>query len=187
MDNIPLFDFDKYKQNTDKKLIQIGQQLRKMSSIYRLDVSGHEKLWLTGGKKFDNFINILNKETEYIGIPAIKNPESLMYYTQTFEEYDELLTKNIAFIDLWDSAANNTVLECIFRNTPLIVNRTAGVVEYLGPDYPLYFNSLNEIQSLLSEDKLMLAHEYLANLCKDDLTLSYFTKQFVNASYNAFT
>ena len=67
---------------------------------------------------------------------------------------NKLLEKNIVFIDLYDSAANNTVLECIIRNTPLIVNRTPGVVEYLGEDYPLYFDNLDEVDGLLELEKL---------------------------------
>ena len=63
-------------------------------------------------------------------------------YTNTFKEYDQLLEKNIVFIELIDASANNTILECIVRNTPIIVNKIEPVVEYLGDDYPLYFENL---------------------------------------------
>ena len=45
------FDFDKFKENENKKIIQIGWWLRKLSAIYRLPISksnrlGYEKIRL---------------------------------------------------------------------------------------------------------------------------------------------
>ena len=51
---------------------------------------------------------------------------------------------NIAFLDLYDSSVNNAVIECIVRNTPVLVNKIPPIVELLGPNYPFYFNDLNE-------------------------------------------
>jgi hypothetical protein len=39
----------------------------------------------------------------------------------------------------------STKVECIIRGTPVIVNKIGGVSEYLGDNYPLYFNSLDEV------------------------------------------
>ena len=50
----------------------------------------------------------------------------------------------MVFLDLYDSSANNAVIECIARGTPLLINPIPGVVEYLGEDYPFYFNTLQE-------------------------------------------
>ena len=65
-----------------------------------------------------------------------------MKYLNLFEEYDDLLSKNIIFIDLYDASANTVVVECIARKTPLLVTRLDAVIEYLGKDYPLYFDNL---------------------------------------------
>jgi beta-1,4-mannosyl-glycoprotein beta-1,4-N-acetylglucosaminyltransferase len=108
-----------------------------------------------------------------------------MYYTSTFQEYDELLSKNIVFIHLFDAAANNTVLECIIRNTPIIVNRIEAVVEYLGEDYPLYFNELSEVPDLLN--KVEQAHIYLKNMDKTSISMDYFCTRLlgsINYSFN---
>jgi hypothetical protein len=45
-------------------------------------------------------------------------------------------------MDLYDATSNNAIVECIIRNTPIIVNKLPGVVDYLGENYPLYFNIL---------------------------------------------
>jgi hypothetical protein len=100
-----------------------------------------------------------------------------MYYTKTFDEYDELLTKNIIFIDFFDTAANTAIVECIIRGTPIIVNKIGGVVEYLGENYPLYFDTLDNVPSLLNVDKIKEAHEYLVNLNKEELSIDFFLKK----------
>ena len=102
-----------------------------------------------------------------------------MKYTYTFDEYDLLLSENIVFIDLFDSAANNVVLECIVRNTPIIVNKTPGVLEYLGNEYPLYFESLSDVPGLLTTDKIISAYNYLLRLDKEKFTLDRFIKTFM--------
>ena len=54
----------------------------------------------------------------------------------TAHRYDCLLPENVMAIELFDASANNVVVECIARNTPIIVNRHPAVVEYLTADYP---------------------------------------------------
>jgi hypothetical protein len=179
--NIPEFTMSAFIQNENKILIQIGQQLRKISSIYYLNNVSCNKLWLTGTRNFDKMRDLLYKEIHYLGLnPSDINKNIKMYYTETFEEYDELLTKNLVFIDLFDAAANNTILECIIRNTPLIVNKIEGVVDYLGSEYPLYFNNLSEIPSLIDGKKITQAHEYLKQMDKSQFT----TESFLNGLFN---
>jgi hypothetical protein len=183
---VPLFDLNKYIDNTNKYIIQIGKQLRKVSSIYLLpEQPSYKKLWLTGSKDYNNCIQHLNDELFYLNIPlsSINLNSVKMYYTSTFEEYDDYLSKNIVFIDVWDAAANNAVLECICRNTPLIVNKVPGVVDYLGENYPLYFNSLSDVPNLLKIVNITRAHKYLKNMNKDDITLDRFVSDLFNIAY----
>jgi hypothetical protein len=110
-----------------------------------------------------------------------------MIYTKNFDEYDTLLTNNIVFMELYDATANNAIVECIVRNTPIIVNKIPGVVDYLGDDYPLYFNNLQEIPALLTEQNILNAHLYLSNMNKEDLEISYFNKKLFTLLYNIFS
>lgn len=59
---------------------------------------------------------------------------------------------------MFNSSANNTILECIARNTPIIVRTNPAIVEYLGENYPLYFESLNDLNKLF-----LLPRETLMN------------------------
>jgi hypothetical protein len=177
-ENIPLFSIDKYIKNDNKKIIQIGQQLRKMTSIYKLNITDHTKLWLTGTKNFKNITNLFHKEKKYLNVQNIDINDIEMKYTNTFEEYDNLLSENIVFIDLFDAAANNTILECILRRTPIIVNKLPATIYYLGEDYPLFFNNIDDIPNLLNIKNIEKAHIYLDNIKLTD------TKEFISNIVN---
>ena len=176
------FNLENYFNNPNKKLVQIGQQLRKVTSIYLLSNIKHEKIWLTGTKKIKYCEKLLMNESSYLSVTIPKSiKDSIkMYYTNTIEEYDTILSQNIVFVDLFDAAANNTVLECIVRNTPLIIKKIEGVVEYLGEDYPLYFTKLDQVNDLLKPENIMKAHEYLKNMDKSDIDINYFIKSLIN-------
>ena len=152
-----------------------------MTSIYLLNSNKFKKIWLTGTKNFEKCVYLLNCEQQEFN-KKIKNfNEVEMKYTSTFKEYDELLSKNIVFIDLFDASANNTVMECIIRNTPLIVNKLPAIVEYLGEEYPLYFNDLSEISNMLDNNELLLkTHNYLKNMDKSEFSIEYFIKKIMS-------
>lgn len=188
-DRIPLFDPQKYLTNKNKLLIQLGQQCRKVTSIYRLKLlENHKKLWLTGIKDIKACLEMRDNEIDYLHLnrASLDLDQVVVRYTNTWEEYDWLLSSNIVFIDLFDASANNSVLECIVRNTPLIITKIPSVVEYLGSSYPLYFTKLEEVPDLLSYDKITQAHEYLMKMDKSDLTINHFMKELytlVNRHY----
>ena len=186
-DNIPLFNEKLFFDNDNKKLIQIGQQLRKMTSIYLLNDVHCSKMWLTGTKNFEKMHSLLKKEIEYLGIDKSKMSTTVeMKYTDTFEEFDELLTKNLVFVDLFDASANNTVLECIVRNTPIIINKLDGVMDYLGEDYPLYYNDLSEVPNLIETQKILSAHEYLKKMDKKPFKIQTFLNNLYDIVYQHF-
>ena len=72
------------------------------------------------------------------------------------------MSESVVFLDLYDSIANNAVVECISRQTPILVNPIDSVVEYLGKDYPFYYYSLDEAAEKLEDDDLIKeTSEYL--------------------------
>jgi hypothetical protein len=76
------------------------------------------------------------------------------------EEYDELLATSVIFLDLITAAGITTLVECLARGTPLLINSSPGVREYLGDDYPLYFGSIQEAETNLQDLELIrAAHE----------------------------
>lgn len=96
-------------------------------------------------------------------------------------DYDELLSKNIVFLNLVDCSAVNTVIECITRNTPLLVNRHPALEEILGRDYPGFYSSYLEAVCFLgSEKRLKSIYKHMTEMNKDMLQLETFMTNFMN-------
>lgn len=118
---------------------------------------------------YDNTINNNWNKHFYDDIVKKVNDMEFIEFLQN-SDYDNLLSENIVYINLVDASAVNTIIECIVRATPIIVNKHPAAVELLGEKYPLYFisphddySSINlEINNMLKTDKLIRrAHNYL--------------------------
>jgi hypothetical protein len=185
------FNIKKYLNNVsnnNKLLLQIGFQMRRISSIYKLKVPNYKKVWLTGSSSIkQSYMKLILdfKENNITNYEEVMEDVSMLYF-DNFNQYDSLLARNIVFVDLYDAACNNTVVECIIRNTPIIINKVGGVSEYLGDDYPLYFTELSDVPKILNNtQKIIQAHSYLANMNKDFLDINYFKTELMNSLYNA--
>lgn len=170
------FDFDYFKHN--KKIVMVGQWLRKFESMYYLDVSYNKCLLKTGHSSEKEDLNILMKKV------GSKYNEVQILERKTDAEYDKLLQSSIVFLDLYDVAANNTILDCIVRNTPVLVNKLSGAVDYLGDDYPFYFYNLEDAAKKAQDlDLIFRTNLYLQSLpIKNKLTIEYFIESFKNSS-----
>lgn len=109
-----------------------------------------------------------------------KNDKSVIILDKlSNHEYDMLLAENIVFLNLVDCSAVNTVIECIVRNTPLIVNRLPALEELLGNNYPGFYGNLHEAsQMCVSIQKIQNIHEHMKALDKTRYKLSSFIKDF---------
>ena len=95
-------------------------------------------------------------------------------------EYDLLLSENIVFLHLIDVSACNTLIECIVRNTPIVINRLDGVIELLGEEYPLYYDNLDDINDILTFDNIYKAHKYLKYMDKKKYDIKYFINDLID-------
>lgn len=175
--NVPKWSVDKFLKQKYIPIVQIGYWLRNVTLIRDIFCSSrYTKIWLPSSYdqamyllNLHNRIDSVSKELQYrwngIAIPnKISN-----------EEYDELMTGAIVCLELYDSSANNAIIECIARNTPIVVNKITPVVEYLGEDYPLYFSHRDEVSSMVSDiDLIIKAHKYLKDMDKSFLSVTKF-------------
>ncbi|MEH1960797.1 MAG: tetratricopeptide repeat protein [Nostoc sp.] len=186
------FDFNQFLTNPHKKVVQIGWWLRKLHSIYQLPLArnnplGYEKVRL--GFLFDSaeamFAQLMKVEARIykIEIDAAYLENTTVIQHIPDDEYDNLLSMNIAFVDLYDASANNAIIECIARATPLLVNPLPAVKEYLGEDYPMYFHTLKEAAEKALDTSLILeAHQYLKSCeTRHKLSADYFLKSFCSS------
>jgi hypothetical protein len=155
------FDPQRFMDNPQPKIIQIGWWLRRLSSIFRLPIyrdSGYEKIWLVpAGGGLEASYRIIFEHEGSLDWTNVRRVEALPN-----ADYDLWLSENLAFVHLYDASANNAVVECIARGTPLLINPVPAAVEYLGRDYPFYFDTLQEAADKARDrDLIVRTHEYL--------------------------
>jgi len=177
--------WERFEKNPEKKIVQIGWYLRRIHSIFQLPPSMYTKVFLK--ITYFSIDPIMEQERTVLKSKGLFNDE--MYETAKTiefipnEQYDELLAENLVFLDLYDSSANNAIIECMVRNTPILVNPHEGVREYLGDDYPFYYNSHEEaIAKAMDMDLVHQAHEFLKqHPNKHKLSGRYFCQSFKNS------
>lgn len=131
----------------------------------------------------DHLTNFMFEEVyKIIEILEINHNSVLPISTLIDDEYDKLLSNNIVFIDLIELSACNTLLECIVRNTPIVIKPLEAVVERLGSGYPLFWNDYEDISKILTLDNIKKAHEYLKNLDKTCYSHDYWINSIINSN-----
>ena len=171
--------------NNTSKLIQLGSQLRFLTSIYKLKTN-YSKLWLPGRTDNNLLMHWLRNECDYYNISlTLKETESVtIFYTKNYEEYDNMILNNIIIIHLINASANNAIIELLTLHIPFFVNKLEAVVEYIGEDYPMYFTTLTEVENIINNKKLLIqkmkeGNEYLKNRKKQDISLSHFNSEML--------
>jgi hypothetical protein len=166
--------------NRSKMLLQVGWYLRNTHAIYQAHIQSlftKARLHQTSAEIVENHWRCAEHAPpgrRWIGevreIPAVTNCE-----------YDRLLSENVVFVELLSAAANNTVVECIARNTPIVINRHAGPEYYLGPHYPLFYDDFDTLHDFVTTERVIAAHEYLCAMDKGWLDGCRFREQFREA------
>lgn len=78
--------------------------------------------------------------------------------------YPDLLSHTVVFFDFQCFAPSNVLSDCIAHKTPVLIRNMAPAIEYLGWQYPLFFDDLDEATYKLSNpSKIYEAHQYLHN------------------------
>ncbi len=142
------FDSESFKIRERKRLIHIGQYLRNYQAFYDLEAPEYEKVLLHHHGVNTDQINT----NDSVAVVRSLSPQ----------DYDNIFSDSVIFLNLKDASANTTLVECIAANTPILVNRVGGVAEYLGDEYPLYYVDLEEASRKAAELELVTsASHYL--------------------------
>ena len=168
------FTWNAFTANHDKKLVQVGFFLRNYRAIYQVDppeeyqkvyVAEDRQSIIEARKRVDTY-------SPYRRRPDIGEVQVVSWLEHA--EYDQMFSRNVIFMELFDASANNAIVEAIVRETPVVVNRHPAVVEYLGREYPLFYDDISEVRRLLELTNVRRAHEYLRAMDKSDLTIEHF-------------
>jgi polysaccharide pyruvyl transferase WcaK-like protein len=197
-----LFNMKKFNSNPEKKIIQIGAWMRVIEAINKLEL-GENKLKLQKyalcGKKMENYYYDEDVSDEFEELSdmltcsisrdkdnrktKLKDDVKKIVYLEN-NDYDNLLSENIVFINLIEASAVNTVIECIVRNTPIVVNKLPALVEVLGNKYPLFYDNLDDVKYLLTHKNIDCAYHYLKHLDKTKFKIDTFINEFNNIVEN---
>jgi hypothetical protein len=157
---------DRWLASQEKCIVQIGWYMRNTHAIYQLRVpDSFRRRCLEPQQKWFRSCHQAVARHWHPDRPRYPGVDVVRSFLDD-RDYDFLLSRSIVFLELIDSVANNTVLECIARHTPLLVNRTAGTVFYLGAEYPLFYDDIDTAAELLTDDRILAAHRYLREMPK---------------------
>lgn len=175
------FNINNYKSNNIKKVVQIGNWLRNTDAIYNLNVPfGYQKYILNGLRKTNIISNICMPICHQTHCENNSSNNIIIINHVDNSEYDKLLAESVVFLNLIDASACNTLIECIVRNTPILINPLPAVIEYLGIQYPLYYHSLQDATNKLNIYDISNANKYLSQLNKNDLHINNFMCKLIN-------
>ena len=170
------FSIEEYLQQDQKMVLMIGHWMRNFQSFFDLKTSLEKCLLCVPSMcDYDRLWSLIQTNDSVKQLQRLED-----------EEYDQLLSRSIVFLDLFDCGACNTVLECILRNTPVLVNRLPALEEYLGHDYPFFYKSLEEAGAMSEDTSLVRAtHEYLTKMPKAHFSPGYFADSLADCIRNA--
>jgi hypothetical protein len=163
------FPHEEWKEQIYHSLI-VPNHTPSISSESPISIS---EMYCSSNHKIHN--NWIKHMMEYLH--KISKDIEIMEYVDN-HNYDQLLTKNIVFLNLVDGSAINTLLECLVRNTPIVVNRHPAVIEILGDKYPLFYDNVFMVGRMLQEPGIIYkTHVYMTQLDKSSFHMDFFLTQ----------
>ena len=170
-----------------KNVIQIGDWMRDKKAIYQLKLQPkqyfHKILLDPSSSSSSSSSSELVCGATVVLTPSdyIRGGVEVIQYLDS-KRYDEVLSCSVVFLKLLDASAVNTVLECIMRHTPVVVNRLPALEEVLGVNYPGFYDTFAEASVIIeSVTRLMYCHMQLETLQKlklnKKLSLEFFVSE----------
>jgi hypothetical protein len=101
--------------------------------------------------------------------------------TQTnIVKYEKTITSSLVYFNFDEFIQLDFFLECLERNTPMLLKRHPIAEEYLGKNYPLFFTTKEDIVEISCE-QVLAAHNYLVNIDKEKFRIQTFIKSIVDS------
>jgi len=176
--------FDPATIDTIKTVVMVGSQLRRPSTLFQLDLPGYRKVWLSGREK-SYAMGLLDEECVEFGVTVTEEQKaSVELLLLSNKDYDALINSSFMIVHQVNASANNAIIEAISRNIPIFCNRLEATEEYLGKHYPLFFDTVAQLESLLKNKKrIHEAHYYLKSHpgLKKCLTMDVFLSGILNS------
>jgi hypothetical protein len=165
------FDINLFNKN--KQIIHIGSRYRNFKYFINFNKPSQYHKTILIKKEFEHEWNIISQKYKLDEITILKELDK--------SEYELLFVNSCVFLHLEDANAHNIVVECMKFNTPIIINKLPAVVEYLGEDYPLYYENDSELELLNNpnyfQKMVAAANIYIMQMDKTKHNLHYFNRK----------
>ena len=160
---------------TEPQIVQVGTS-NKISSLYKISTPSYKKIWLTSDPDMKQSMSLLQQNA--LDHSIVLNKGVSVKYADDMN----IVNKSIVFVDLYENGVIPSILmECIARNTPILINRFPYIEEYLGSAYPLYYTNLDEIKELVNENSIQKTINYMK--CINRVNINSLST-FLNLLYN---
>jgi hypothetical protein len=166
------FDFERFARGPERLLVQLGWWMTRLNAICDLPLGignalGVRKVRRVPAAHHRMAVGLARAQREQEGWGS---SDAILATTDagpmSSSDRAHVLASAVVFADLYDANADPVVVDCMGSATPALVNRHPAVVEYLGPEYPLYFDSLEDAAAKVVDlDAIEAAHRYL---CSDE-------------------
>ena len=92
------------------------------------------------------------------------------------------LQRSVIFMFIEEYTHTDKILLFIEYNIPFFINKTDSSCEYLGYEYPLYYDTITELENILNnysevQSLMKKGHEYLLHMDKNDLSFEHFNSE----------
>jgi hypothetical protein len=165
------FDINLFNKN--KQIIHIGSRYRNFKYFINFNKPSQYHKTILIKKEFEHEWNIISQKYKLDEITILKELDK--------GEYEHLFVNSCVFLHLEDANAHNIINECIKFHTPIIINKLPAVVEYLGEDYPLYYENDSELELLHNpnyfQKMVAAANIYITQMDKTKINLQYFNRK----------
>jgi hypothetical protein len=168
------FSFERWNQA--RRIIQVGWYARNIRAIYQLAVPDSFRKVHLMKDRLKLAMERTDRFSPHRRRPWIGTVEQMAVVDD--RKFDELIASSVILCEYLDVSASNTVVEAIARSTPIFVNRLPALEEYLGAGYPLFFDDLDQVPSMLDEPaRIRDASSYLQELDKSWMSAEIFAHE----------
>lgn len=170
------FDMDKYFFKP--KIRHNGFELRDISRFFNEETNLVKEINIGHDHNYD----LVKWELVHHQVKPSTCNVNISYEFLDNDLYADQLTSTIGFSYYYDCGASQGILEHIMSHTPLVVNRIPPIVEYLGQDYPMYYENIshNLDQYLLDKSFVRDTSDYLKQQSqREEFTIEHFC-DFIN-------
>lgn len=150
------FNFDAFTDNP--RMVLVGTWLRSFNDFLEVNTAFEKSILLS--KYTMNYIercytsNGSDLIKKFDNVKIIKNLSN--------KDYDNLISRSLLYLDMHETSANNSIIECINYKTPFVARPHPAIKEYCGANYPLFVEEFKDIEKITIND-VKKAHQYLSD------------------------